>query len=77
MGIIPTDTFPAVVCDLENRDAVERLYEVQRLRPNKLLSIIVRNFKDVSTYTLGFAVSNVPGQVTGFTLAKQLLPGPV
>ena len=77
VGIIPTDTFPAVVCDLENRDAVERLYSVQGLRPSKLLSIIVRNFKDVSTYSLGFAVSNAPGQVGGFSLAKRLLPGPV
>jgi hypothetical protein len=52
-------------------------YPLQRLRPSKLLSIIVRNFAEVSQYTLGFAVSNVPGQVSGFPLAKQLLPGPV
>lgn len=77
MGIIPTDTFPAVVCDLENREAVERLYAAQDLKPTKLLSIIVRNFTDVSTYSLGFAVSNAPGQVAGFSLAKRLLPGPV
>lgn len=76
VGVIPTDSFPAIVCDLENKAAVERLYDIQRLKPSKLLSILVRNFKDVSTYTLGFAVSNVPGQVDGFHLAKQVLPGP-
>src|SRR5690348_6524738 len=30
-GIIPTDTLPALVADLENRDAVARLYQIKEL----------------------------------------------
>jgi hypothetical protein len=37
VGIIPTDTLPAVVCDLENRDAVLKLYNVMELAPKKQL----------------------------------------
>lgn len=76
VGIIPTDSFPALVCDLESKVAVQRLYDIQQLPRGKLLSILVRKFSDVSTYTLGFAASNVPGQVDGFHLAKRVLPGP-
>ena len=29
VGIIPTDTMPAIVCDLENREAVLKLYTIK------------------------------------------------
>ena len=30
VGVIPTDTIYAIVCDVENRDAVEKLYKARR-----------------------------------------------
>lgn len=42
VGILPTDTLPAVVCDLEDRDAVLKLYNVMDLDPKKQLSILCR-----------------------------------
>ncbi len=42
VGIVPTDTLPAVVCDLENRAAVLRLYAIMELDPKKQLSILCR-----------------------------------
>ena len=76
MGILPTDSFPALVCDLENRPAVQLLYELKGASPSKKLSILCRNFQDVSTYTLGFPVSAAPGQPNFYKIAKQILPGP-
>lgn len=29
VGIIPTDTFPAFVCDLADKAAVQRLYQIK------------------------------------------------
>lgn len=42
VGIIPTDSLPAVVCDLENRDAVLKLYACMQLSPKKKLSVLCR-----------------------------------
>jgi hypothetical protein len=42
VGIIPTDSLPAVVCDLENRDAVLKLYACMQLAPKKQLSVLCR-----------------------------------
>ncbi len=42
VGIIPTDTLPALVADLENKDAVLKLYQAKELNPKKPLSILCR-----------------------------------
>lgn len=76
VGIIPTDTLPAIVCDLENRDAVLRLYAVKGMDPKKPLSLLCRDFRDISHYTSGFPNSNIPGQPNFFNLVRRLLPGP-
>ncbi|GMH32545.1 hypothetical protein BSKO_00379 [Bryopsis sp. KO-2023] len=76
VGIIPTDTLPAVVCDSGNKDAVEKLYEIKEMNPKKPLSILVGGFSHIGTYTLGFPASNEPGVRDTFTVAKQVLPGP-
>lgn len=76
VGIVPTDTLPAIICDLENRDAVLRLYSVKGLDPKKPLSLLCRNFKDIAHYTTGFPNSNMPGQPNFFNLVRRLLPGP-
>lgn len=76
VGIIPTDSLPALVCDLENREAVLKLYYIRELHPKKPLSILCRNFRDVSQYTLGFPANNLPGQPDMFSLVRRVLPGP-
>lgn len=77
IGIIPTDTLPAVVCDSGNKKAVERLYLAKEINPKKPLSILVGGFSHIGTYTLGFPANNTPGARDTFSLAKQILPGPV
>ena len=76
MGVLPTDSFPALVCDLENKNAVQLLYELKGASPSKQLSILCRNFADVSRYTLDFPVSTVAGQPNFYKIARQILPGP-
>eukprot|EP00798_Chlamydomonas_sp_ICE-L_P017042 gene17042-23334_t len=76
VGIIPTDTLPAIVCDLENRDAVIKLYTIKDLDPKKPLSILVHSFKEIQHYTAGFPASNEPGQPNWFNVMRRLLPGP-
>ncbi len=51
VGILPTDTFPAFVCDLDNRDAVQRLYQIKGIPPSQPLSILCASFRDISEYT--------------------------
>lgn len=77
VGIVPTDTYPALVCDISDRSAVEKLYAIKGLSPKKQLSILCRHLQDISTYTLGFPASNVAGQIDLFRVARQVLPGPV
>lgn len=76
VGVIPTDTVYAIVCDVKNRDAIDRLYRIKNLDPKKPLSILCRNFQDIDTYTLGFPRGNSHGQTNIFRAARQCLPGP-
>lgn len=77
LGIIPTDSLPAVVCDLSNKSAALKLYNVMELAPKKQLSILVGGFNDISTYTTGFPIPTQPGEPDWFGVARRLLPGPV
>lgn len=77
MGIIPTDSYPSFVCDLNNRSAVQKLYELKQMSASKPLSILCRNLQDVGQYTMGFPSSRTPGQPDLFKIAKRVLPGPV
>jgi len=77
VGIVPTDSNYAFVCDMENRDAVDRLYAIKRMDPAKPLSILCRGFSDVDHYTLGFPRSpDGSGLPDAFKLARRCLPGP-
>jgi tRNA threonylcarbamoyl adenosine modification protein (Sua5/YciO/YrdC/YwlC family) len=69
-GIIayPTDTFYGMGCDLFNIKAIKKLYMMKRLDEKRALSIICRDFKDVSTYAV---MSNF-----AFEILKGCLPGP-
>jgi hypothetical protein len=73
LGILPTDTYPALVCDIEARKSVERMYTAKGMNPSKKLSILVRNFADIDAYTLGFP----NWEQDTFKLARKALPGPV
>ncbi|CAA0823487.1 DHBP synthase RibB-like alpha/beta domain [Striga hermonthica] len=73
VGVIPTDTVYAIVCDLRNNSAVERLRSHSLLQP---LSILCRSFKDIDTYTTGFPRGNDQGLKNIFRAVKQCLPGP-
>lgn len=76
VGIIPTDTLPAIVCDPENRKAVLKLYATRELDPKKQLSLLCSNFSEISHYTTGFPVSSSPGAPNWFSVVKKILPGP-
>ena len=69
-GIIayPTDTFYGMGCDLFNIKAIRKLYIMKRLDSKRALSIICRDFKDISTYAV---MSNF-----SFGVLKRCLPGP-
>ncbi|OPY75099.1 MAG: Threonylcarbamoyl-AMP synthase [Syntrophorhabdus sp. PtaU1.Bin058] len=69
-GIIayPTDTVYGMGCDLFNIKAIRKLYQSKRLDSKRALSVICRDFKDISTY----AVMSDPA----FELLKGCLPGP-
>ena len=76
VGIIPTDTKYAFVADLNNAEAVQKLYDIKDAGLNKPLSILCRGFADIDAYTTGFPNNPSPGQPLAFKLAKQCLPGP-
>lgn len=61
IGIIPTEGFPALVCDLCNTEAVLTLAAMKDVSPKKPMSILVRNFADVDTYTQGWPRLTTPG----------------
>jgi len=69
LGVIPTDTNYAFVCDVADRNAVERLYRVKGLDAKKPLSILCRDDRMISTYTRGLATSS-------FRAMRRCLPGP-
>lgn len=76
VGVIPTDTLPAIVADVHNRDAVLRLYTIKEMDAKKPLSLLCNSFTCISTYTTGFPNSNTPGQPNWFNMARRILPGP-
>jgi tRNA threonylcarbamoyl adenosine modification protein (Sua5/YciO/YrdC/YwlC family) len=81
-GIIayPTDTFYGMGCDLFNIKAIRKLYLMKRLDSKRALSIICRDFKDISTYAVmsDFAFSVLkgclPGPYTFVLKAKKIMP---
>lgn len=69
-GIVayPTDTVYGMGCDLFNIKAIRKLYLGKRLDDKRALSVICRDFKDISNYAV---MSNL-----AFELLKECLPGP-
>ncbi|KAF4397482.1 hypothetical protein G4B88_027222 [Cannabis sativa] len=65
VGVIPTDTVYAFVCDLRNHSAIERLRRIKNIEPLK-----------ANTYTTGFPRGDGQGHTSVFRAVKQCLPGP-
>eukprot|EP01025_Chloroclados_australasicus_P030535 TRINITY_DN3064_c0_g1_i2.p1 TRINITY_DN3064_c0_g1~~TRINITY_DN3064_c0_g1_i2.p1 ORF type:complete len:271 (+),score=26.82 TRINITY_DN3064_c0_g1_i2:203-1015(+) len=76
IGIIPTDSYPALVCDLGSSDATRLLADVKHVSVKKPMSILARNFRDVDEYTLGWPAASIPGQPDVFGVVRKLVPGP-
>ena len=49
--IYPTDTVYGLGCDLFNKKAIERIYQIKGKRKKKLLSFICPDLKNISKYS--------------------------
>lgn len=69
-GVIayPTDTYYGIGCDIFNKNAIARVYQLKRRPKYKPFSFICSDFKNISQYA---QVSNY-----AFKTMKRLLPGP-
>ncbi|CAN6989226.1 hypothetical protein IGI04_002545 [Brassica rapa subsp. trilocularis] len=76
VGVIPTDTVYAIVCDCKNHSAVERLRRIKKIESSKPLSILCRSLRDIDTYTMGFPRGDGHGHANVFRAVKHCLPGP-
>jgi tRNA threonylcarbamoyl adenosine modification protein (Sua5/YciO/YrdC/YwlC family) len=64
----PTDTFYAIGCALEAREAIGQIYRLKRMEKSQRLSLIC---PDISTAAVYASISR-----DAFLLARRLLPGP-
>ncbi|KAK3036447.1 hypothetical protein RJ639_030046 [Escallonia herrerae] len=76
VGVIPTDTVYAMVCDVKNHSAIERLRRINNVETLKPLSILCHSFHDIDTYTTGFPRGTGQGFANIFRAVKHCLPGP-
>ena len=69
-GIIayPTDTFYGIGCDIMNKKAIERVYQLKNRNKNQPFSFICSDLKHISEYA---KVSNV-----AYRNMRRMLPGP-
>ncbi|MCK5311141.1 MAG: threonylcarbamoyl-AMP synthase [Desulfobacteraceae bacterium] len=66
--IYPTDTFYGIGCDIMNKKAIERVYQIKQRDKKQPFSFICPDLKDISKYA---KVSNY-----AYRNMKRLLPGP-
>lgn len=66
--VYPTDTVYGMGCDLENKDALDRLYRLKNIPKRKPLSFICSDLKMVSQY------AKLPN--SAHSMMRKLLPGP-
>ncbi len=66
--IYPTDTVYGIGCDIFNRDALERIFNIKNDSGSKLFSFICSDLKDIAKYA---KVSDY-----AYRTMKHLLPGP-
>ena len=68
LAIIPTDTNYAAICSAGSKKGINRLYALQTSRPEKKITLLCADLKDISLYA---NVSN-----PAYRLMKRLIPGP-
>jgi tRNA threonylcarbamoyl adenosine modification protein (Sua5/YciO/YrdC/YwlC family) len=66
--IYPTDTVYGIGCDIFNKDALERIFNIKNDGNSKLFSFVCSNLKDIARYA---KVSDY-----AYRTMKHLLPGP-
>ena len=66
--IYPTDTVYGLGCDLSNKKAIEKIYDIKRRNRNQPFSFVCSDLSDISNYA---AVPNY-----AYKIMKHLLPGP-
>ena len=66
--IYPTDTFYGIGCDIMNKKAIEKIYQIKQRNKKQPFSFICPDLKDISQYA---KVSNF-----AYRNMKRLLPGP-
>src|SRR5210317_1445627 len=66
--IYPTDTYYGIGCDIMNKKAIERIYQIKQRNKSKPFSFICSGLKNISHYA---KVSNY-----AYKTMKRLLPGP-
>lgn len=65
--IYPTDTIYGIGCDIFNKQAIEKIYQIKKREKRKPMSIICSDLNQVSEYAV---FSN-----TAYRLMKKILPG--
>ena len=66
--VYPTDTYYGIGCDIMNKKAIERIYQLKQRDKDKPFSFICSGLKNISLYA---KVSNYT-----YKTMKRLLPGP-
>ena len=66
--VYPTDTYYGIGCDIMNKRAIERIYQLKQRNKSKPFSFICSDLKNISRYA---KVSNY-----AYKTMRRLLPGP-
>jgi tRNA threonylcarbamoyl adenosine modification protein (Sua5/YciO/YrdC/YwlC family) len=66
--VYPTDTYYGIGCDIMNKKAIERIYQLKQRSKSKPFSFVCSSLKNISLYA---KVSNY-----AYKTMKRLLPGP-
>ena len=66
--LYPTDTVPAIGCDLQSKRAIERVRQIKRLSNEKPLTFLCSSLSNITDYAI---VSD-----EAYRLMKRLIPGP-
>jgi len=66
--VYPTDTLYGLAADVDNRAAIDKLYKLRRLNPNKPLSLICSDLSQVANYAIM--------DDECYRFMKRVLPGP-
>jgi tRNA threonylcarbamoyl adenosine modification protein (Sua5/YciO/YrdC/YwlC family) len=69
VGVIPTDTVYAFVCDCSSKKAIERIYSLKNMDPKKPLSMMCKDIRMISQWTRG-----IPNE--WYRTIRRVLPGP-